>query len=607
MKEGYILGINDGVISGSAVINRDGEICAAVNEERLIRKKMAIGFPAESISEVLRISAIDAADVSEIAIATFDEYFRDPAEVWNGWFQGDRGLLKELQLSMASRIASVLGSNPIAQGVYYVARLPASWNRKRKLEKALRERWGFTCPITFVDHHYAHVAAAYYTSGFDHATVISIDGGGDGKSCKVYEGKEGKLRELGAVSAYDSIGNFYAYITHLCGFKAHKHEGKVTGLAALGNPKYLDVLRRHIKGSGGDIKNIGRSFYTSALKKIRADLPDDYDQKDLASSVQQHLEETCVPFVKYWVHKTGLGNLALAGGVVANVKLNQRIHEIAEVDEMYVYPAMGDDGLAVGAAYCLWSQQNFEKLKTEGNNYQPRDVYFGAGFSDEEIEGVLNQYDLKYVKSDNLCTEVAKLLADGQVVARFEGRMEYGPRALGNRTIMYQPTDPSANTWLNDRLVRSEFMPFAPVTLEEYADQCFINLDGVRRATRFMTITLDCTEWMKEACPAVVHVDGTARPQLVNRENEPNYYGIIDEYRKLTGLPCVVNTSFNMHEEPIVCTPYDAVRAFLVGNLDYLAIGDYIVKYDNKSDWHETFGFDSKLVEEKSRLATAAT
>jgi carbamoyltransferase len=165
------------------------------------------------------------------------------------------------------------------------------------------------------------------------------------------------------------------------------------------------------------------------------------------------------------------------------------------------------------------------------------------------------------------------------VVARCDGRMEYGPRALGNRSILYQPTDASVNEWLNKRLKRTEFMPFAPVTLAEFADQCYENLDGARYPAQFMTITFNCTDWMKKHCPAVVHIDGTARPQLIHHDTNPSYYRILNEYYKITGLPSLINTSFNMHEEPIVCTPHDAIRGFLQGNLDYLALGKYLLQH----------------------------
>jgi carbamoyltransferase len=210
------------------------------------------------------------------------------------------------------------------------------------------------------------------------------------------------------------------------------------------------------------------------------------------------------------------------------------------------------------------------------------DVYFGPSFSDAEIERAVAKERLPAERVTDIEHTVAKLLAQGYVVARFAGRMEYGPRALGNRSILYQATDSTVNDWLNKRLNRTEFMPFAPVTLAEFADQCYEDLPGARYPAQFMTITFKCTEWMKKNCPAVVHVDGTARPQIIHQETNPSYYRIVDEYRKLTGLPSLINTSFNMHEEPIVCSPSDALRAFTDGGLDYLAIGNYLLEHPSR-------------------------
>jgi len=190
---------------------------------------------------------------------------------------------------------------------------------------------------------------------------------------------------------------------------------------------------------------------------------------------------------------------------------------------------------------------------------------------------------LKKEKPDNIEQEIAKVLAEGKVVARFDGRMEYGPRALGNRSILYQPNDVSVNDWLNKKLKRTEFMPFAPVTMADHADKCYKNLKGQEYAAGFMTIAMDCTDFMKNTSPGVVHVDGTARPQLVSRKDNESYYKIIEEYNKITGIPGIINTSFNMHEEPIVCSPEDAVRAFKDSQLDYLAIGPYLVSYSSQS------------------------
>jgi carbamoyltransferase len=206
-------------------------------------------------------------------------------------------------------------------------------------------------------------------------------------------------------------------------------------------------------------------------------------------------------------------------------------------------------------------------------------VYWGPCYSEEQIADALTRAQLPAMRCNNIEASIASLLVQGKVIARFNGRMEYGPRALGNRSILYEAKEPEVNQWLNQRLGRTEFMPFAPATLFEHRHDCYQNIDGADHAAQFMTITFDCTDRMKRQSPAAVHVDGTARPQLVTRESNPSFYGVLTEYHKRTGIPTLINTSFNMHEEPIVCSPEDAIKAFLVGRLDYLAIGNFLVQH----------------------------
>jgi carbamoyltransferase len=450
--------------------------------------------------------------------------------------------------------------------------------RRSAIEQRLREDWGFTCPLRFIDHHFAHACSAYFTSGLDEATVITLDGAGDNTSSRVYWVKDGQFRQVNNVDSFNSLGNYYAYITHICGFKAQKHEGKIAGLAAYGEPIYADLLKQFISYEGGKTVNKGQVFYWAAVKAIEKALPKAYTREDLASSIQRVLEEVGCAYIQHWVGKTGCGDLALAGGVFANVKFNQAIYELDNVRSLFIHPGMGDEGLAVGAALALSASLE----PTAGARTAPTrltDVYWGCRYGEREIASAIEKSGLKAERVPDIERKVAELLAQGAVVARFKGRMEYGPRALGNRSILYQPTDPSVNDWLNKRLKRTEFMPFAPVTLAEFAEQCYENLSGARYPANFMTVTFNCTGWMKERCPAVVHVDGTARPQIVEQQTNPSYYRILDEYCKITGLPSLINTSFNMHEEPIVCSPEDAIRGFEDGHLDYLAIGNYLLKH----------------------------
>jgi carbamoyltransferase len=567
-----VLGITDGITCGAAAV-RDGHIVAAVNEERLVRKKMAFGFPSRAIREVLRLARWSPGDVDRVAVATRDNYFANECRPWDGWFESKRdGSLRSRIFAAASLLGPSAGTVRGLGRVYHHVRRPIFVSRRRRIESILREEFDVTARVAFLNHHYAHAASAYYTSGFEDALVVTLDGGGDGASSQVYEVTGGKFRRLNEVSSYDSLGNYYAYVTAVCGFKAQKHEGKITGLAAHGVPKYVDVLDGLITYRDGQIVNDGRLLFSGALPAIRQVLPPDYRREDLAASIQVHAEQLVTSYVRYWLDRVRARDVALAGGVFANVRINQRVHELESVRRLFVHPAMDDSGLAVGAALLV------------AHGGQPGapgplpHVYVGPAYGAAEIEAALKATDLPYRYSVNVEAEVARLLAEGHVVARFNGPMEYGPRALGNRSILYSPTDPSVNEWLNVSLRRTEFMPFAPSTLEEHAGLCYENVGGATVPARFMTITFQCTPWMRERCPGVVHLDGTARPQLVSRATNRSYYTIIDEFRKRTGLPTIINTSFNIHEEPIVCSPDDAIRAFRTGHLDYLAIGDYLVK-----------------------------
>ena len=268
--------------------------------------------------------------------------------------------------------------------------------------------------------------------------------------------------------------------------------------------------------------------------------------------------------------------IALAGGVFANVKLNQRIKDLRNVADVYIFPNMGDGGLSVGAAYLAYVEH------TGSAPQALTTVFQGDALDDPEIEEALQGTELIWERHADIELRVAELVAGGHVVARCKGAMEFGPRALGNRSFLYQATESDVNQWLNERLGRSEFMPFAPATLIEDADLYYEGLDGGREAATYMTMTFNCTERMRTEAPAAVHVDGTARPQLVSRNQCPEFHRILSEYKRLTGLRNVINTSFNMHEEPIVRSAPDAIRAFQASNLTYMALGQYLV--ENRSD-----------------------
>ncbi|MBD3337283.1 MAG: carbamoyltransferase [Candidatus Eisenbacteria bacterium] len=573
-----ILGLGDGMTGGVALIE-DGRLAAVISEERLTRQKMAIGFPQASLDELLRQYDLAPARIDRVMVATREGYFRESSHAYEGWFPKEENRLPQTKRRVihtaSSRLAQPLLRNRWTRRTAYTVRSALLSGRRSKLTRLLRERYGFRCPILFVNHHYAHAAGAYHTCGFPDALVVTLDGAGDGDSSHVYEVRGGRFRLRRRVDSYDSIGNYYGYITHICGFTAHKHEGKITGLAAHGAPRYADLLRRFITNCDGSIANVGGVFFATAVDRLRELLPADFAREDVASSMQHVLEETVTRYVDTWRRRTGLARLALSGGVFANVRLNQKLHEMEGVESVFVHPGMGDEGLALGAALAGWMQ-----VEPSGAQRPPlRDVYLGPEYGEDEMTAALDADNLPRERPEDFAGAVAEHLAAGRVVARFAGRMEYGPRALGNRSILYQPTDPSVNDWLNKRLQRTEFMPFAPVTRSEDAARLYAGIGGAQHTAEFMTITFDCTPELRAACPAVVHVDGTARPQLLRREINPDYYDILDAYIRRTGIPSLINTSFNMHEEPIVCSPADAIRAFRQGHLDVLAIGPYMVRH----------------------------
>lgn len=592
-----VLGIHDGQTSGAAIVE-NGRILAAINEERIVRLKMARGFPWRAIREVMDLTGTDPRDLAGVAVGQVNMELREEVTGWPGWFEAraeDRDL-HSVFFNLASRFGGLAANLPPLQHAYYSLRSPAYRYRRKRIGEILNRYFGISAPVEFIDHHRAHAASAYFTSNFDDALVVTMDGGGDGHSSHVYSVKDGKLERLVAVSSYDSLGNYYAYVTALCGFKAKRHEGKITGLAARGRPVHKELLASMIACEDGRLVNHGRVLFDTALDRIRTQLPKDWTRENLAASIQVHCEELVRSYVGYWQRRTGHRNVALAGGLFANVRVNEQVHGLPGVEMTFVHPGMTDEGLAVGAALALQGDLD----RNHGVPYEPRrlqDVYLGNAYGEREIGEAVRKSGLEVQHAPGpLEVKIAELLAKGKVVARFDGRMEYGPRALGNRSILYQPGDPSANDWLNELLRRTEFMPFAPASLHHATEQLYENAAGAEDTARFMTITFHCTPRMRTSCAGVVHVDGTARPQIVRQEDNPSFYQIIEEYGRRTGVPVIVNTSFNIHEEPIVRTPDDAIRAFLDSALDYLAIGDFLIagpvgsegtrkKWEGRSKW----------------------
>jgi len=597
-----ILGVNFGH-DGTAALLSGGRIVAAVAEERLSRQKFHTGFPSRAILECLRIGGVSPDEVSVIALAGKFLPFEGREYLVDMLLDGNGG-------------EDVFSFIPLRQLPSELVRvcLDPFVRRSKTLGPAARERvvakfraLGFErASVEWFDHHLCHAASAYYTSGVDPALVITADQGGDWLSASVNVGRGGILRRLAGTSEV-SLGALYSAVTEFLGFTPNRHEGKVTGLAAFGDPERCAAPLRACIGVSDDGRrfegrlNLTALYGNGFLSKIRRRLSilrqaldrhwpssafamrdqlhrlEGEGREDVAAAVQRVLEDVIAEHVDAMVRESGLRDIVLAGGVFSNVKVNQRVFERPGIRSIFIHPNMGDGGNALGAALLKWA----EVCRGRGDTFMPfrlADVYFGREYSDDEIHRVLDRFSLKPEPCPDLEAAVARHVAEGRIVGLFQGRMEYGPRALGNRSILADPRDRCINDVLNRRLRRTEFMPFAPSTLEERAGRAYVGYGpGSQYAAQFMTITFPVSNSFAKEAPGVVHVDGTARPQVVSQEANPRFYRIIAEFEKFTGVPSVVNTSFNMHEEPIVCTPEDAVRAFLAGAVDLLAIGPWMV------------------------------
>lgn len=541
--------------NANATLFRDGRPVFAVAEGRLNRRKYAAGFPTLAIEACLDFAAITMDDVDVIVPGNKHHFL--PRVAGNLLPEGEHdyfGVQHKAWLYFQDRMAR---------------RGPLAWATERLSTAMLRRKLPKIAPI--VDHHTAHAYSAWLTSGFDDALAITCDNMGDGWSSKVFRCSGGQAEFMHGSTALHSAGQFYGEIAQLLGFH-NLNAGKVTGLAAHGDPNacysHMEKLFALNDTRTGFVtpplwKRTKTSGEHAKLKRFRPE--------DIAAAAQKRLEDVIVGYVAEAVRRAGVGKVVLAGGTFANVVVNQKVRELADVDEVYIHPAMTDQGISMGAGLAHLASLGCalnEPLET---------IYLGPGYDETAISRALAGSGLTFARPEKLAEEAADLLAAGHVVARFDGRLEYGPRALGNRSILYKADDPAVNDWLNRKLDRTEFMPFAPVTLEERADECYLGLDGGRFAARYMTMTFDVTDAMKSRSPGVVHLDGTARPQLIRAQDNPGYHAILRAFAAKTGTPTLINTSFNMHGEPIVCSPDDAIRAFKRSELPYLILGPYIV------------------------------
>ncbi len=575
-----ILGLNAYHGDAAAALVVDGELVAAAEEERFNRTKHVAGFPALAAAWCLSEGGIGPGELDHLAVS------RDPrANV-------GQKLLRTIRHGASAR--------------YLKARLQNA-ARIRDVRTALADSLridtdALRAQVHNVEHHQAHVASAFFVSPFEQAAILSIDGFGDFCSTMTAVGEGNSFRVLDRVLFPHSLGIFYAAMTQWLGFPKYGDEGKVMGLAPYGDAsKHLKAMRDIVQLDGGlftlDLDyfthdkegvdmtwdegspTIGRIYSDKLVERFgparKPRTPITSHHQDVAAAMQKRLEEVYLHIVTHLHETTGMTNLCLAGGVALNAVANGRIRPETQFDGLYVQPAAGDSGTAVGAAYYVWNQ-----ALGLPRSFVMTHAYTGPEYSETEIEATLRAADLaaERLEDDALFPAVAERIAAGDVVGWFQGRMEFGPRALGHRSIVADPRRADMKDILNARIKHREpFRPFAPSILVDATGEWF----DQDYTSPFMVLVYTTRPDKRSKIPAVNHVDDTGRLQTVERDVEPRYYRLIEEFAKLTGVPVVLNTSFN-ENEPIVMTPSEAVDTFLKTHMDVLVLGNYVVNRDGR-------------------------
>ena len=573
-----ILGINAYHGNASAAIVCEGRLVAAVEEERFNRVKYAAGFPAQAIRYCLKEAGLELKDIDHVAVPR-NPYARLGTKLFYAMrmrsFARDRIKVLAKFKGIPEALAQAFDTDP--------AKVAAEFHR--------------------VEHHKAHLASAFFVSPFERAALLSADGLGDFASTMWGSGTGNRMKIDGAIAFPHSLGLFYSAVTQYLGFLKFGDEYKVMGLGAYGEPEQLDAIR-NIVSAHGDGFRLGLAYFTHhrtgpemswaeadktpTLGKIFSEEmekllgpkrnpqePLEQRHKNLASALQARLEEIYLGMLKKLSERTGLKAVCLAGGVAFNCVANGKIFDTTGFEQVYVHPAAGDAGLAVGAAYFVWHQ-----ILGKPRSFVMDHAYWGPGYTRDEIRRAIDANGLaqngcrvEELAEDNLMQRTAAIVADGKILGWFQGRAEWGPRALGNRSIVADPRRPEMKEILNQRIKHREiFRPFAPSILAESTGEWFEK----SHPSPFMTLAYSVRPEKRDKIPAPTHVDGTGRLQTVTREANPRYWSLIKAFDRLTGVPVVLNTSFN-DNEPIVCRPEEALDCFQRTQMDALVLGDFLI------------------------------
>ena len=595
----WILGISAFYHDSAACLLRDGEIFAAAQEERFTRKKGDAGFPVHAVEYCLQEAGIDVDDLSHV-----------------GFY--DKPLLKFERI-----LETYLGTAP--RGFTSFLKAGPLWMKEKLFQdRTIREALGWKGPVLYAEHHESHAASAFFPSPFHEAAILTVDGVGEWATATMGIGRDNDIEILSELHWPDSLGLLYSAFTYYTGFKVNSGEYKVMGLAPYGEPKYVDLIYRELldlREDGSFTLNQKYFNYLTGLTMTGPALNDLFDgpprkpesrltqkEMDLARSVQDVTEEIILRMATTLHERSGgMKHLCMAGGVALNCVANGRLLREGPFEDIWIQPAAGDAGGALGVAQLVWHRKLNRARELVPSRDSMKGAYLGPSFSPDEIEAFLEREGAAYrrLERDDLIREVASLLADEKVVGWFDGRMEFGPRALGARSILGDPRSPRMQAQLNLKIkFRESFRPFAPSVLHDRVSDYF----EIDRASPYMLLVAPVREdrriptsdehrslWgidrlnvPRSDIPAVTHVDYSARIQTVHPDTNPNYYDLIREFERLTGCGLVVNTSFNVRGEPIVCTPEDAWRCFMRTDMDYLVLGPFLLEKEAQKEWKET-------------------
>lgn len=561
-----ILGLNYVYHDTSACIVKDGELLVALEEERFTREKHTDGFPRNAIDRCFEVAGIKPADIEHIAVSF------DP------------------QLHVGKRLAYAA-----KLGLRGVELLKCEFLRPYRQQRAFwrwyAEHWQNSSrkpKVHHIDHHRSHIAGSFFVSPYEKAALLSLDGSGEWSTHWMGEYDGTKFVEYCESFFPHSLGAFYEAATEFCGFRTNYDEGKTMGLAPFGDPKpFYDIVEKmiNIKPSGEIMMDLSWFEYHKFVprrvspkfvevlglpRKNEKSAPFEKHHENVAASFQKVLEDKVLEMCRILERKSAAEYLVIAGGVSLNSVMNGRILRETRFKDVYVMPAAGDNGTSIGAAFVVWNE-----VLGNSKRYSLDDPYLGTSYSDEELEKILKTCKLDYVKSGDVCADAAQILHAGKIIGWFQGRMEIGPRALGSRSILADPTPADMKKKINAEVkYREPYRPFAPSsTAEAYQTYFEIPVEDP-----FMLKVGNVRQQWRERLAAVTHVDGSARLQTVSRKSNPLYHQLLTEFGKLSGVEVLLNTSFNVMGEPVVESPEQAIRCFFSTGLDVLVIGSYIVR-----------------------------